>query len=129
MIAFYLLKTKQCFNSRETYTSIFAEMPDHLSCAMAHLTFAADGCSVSPKRVSFHYYILPCSAVQKAAFNTGSGSGNCLLGYASNLSLPHKCPYLPRESVYPCSNCNCPKANEYYSASSTFLNKSQSPSR
>lgn len=54
MIAFYLLKTKQHFNGREMHTSVSAEMPDHSSCAMAHLMLTPNVCSVPPKRHSFH---------------------------------------------------------------------------
>lgn len=109
----YLLKTKPCFNGMEMHRSVFAEMPDLLKYATAHLMLTPNVSSVLPKRLSFRYYIQPGSVAQYSCVQYRLGVRQQSLSYAWNLSLPHKCPYLPRESVYPCSNYNCPKADEY----------------
>jgi len=61
------------------HASLFAETPDHLSCAMAHLMLTPNVCTVPPKRLALRYNIQPGSVAEIQLCATGSGSGKGLL--------------------------------------------------
>lgn len=120
---FYLLKTKQGFSRREMHTSICRNARPSQPCngtpsiycvctsAVALLTLQGTARLSSPTKL--------CST---QAQGQATISWSCLKSTPPSQSL-----CLRRESVYPFSNCNSPKADEYCGASNTFLNKSQSP--
>lgn len=61
------------------HTSVFAETPDHLRCAMAHLRFTTDVCSVPQKGTLFVITYSQDQWPNEAVFSTGSGLGNGIL--------------------------------------------------
>lgn len=64
------------------HRSVFAEMPDLLKYATAHLMLTPTVSSVLPKRLSFRYYIEPGSVAQYSCVQYRLGVRQQSLSYA-----------------------------------------------